>query len=155
MKVAIELARRCPPSATAYAVGAVILDQHGQEIARGYSRETDPVVHAEEAALAKVPDGDTRLAGATIFSTLEPCSERRSRPRPCTQLILAAGIRRVVIAWREPALLVRAPSGVELLRKAGVAVVELPELADLAREPNQELFRGRGQERSTDSDGPV
>ena len=64
---------------------------------------------------------------------MEPCSTRASRPRSCTQLILAAGITRVVFAWREPSIFVDG-RGAELLAAAGVEVVEVPELADAARE---------------------
>jgi pyrimidine deaminase RibD-like protein len=112
MRLAIELAWQCPPSPTAYSVGAVLVDAGGHEISRGFSREGgDPVVHAEESALGKLAIDDPRLAGATIYSTLEPCSQRKSRPRTCTQLIIAAGLRRVVIAWREPALFVADRAG--------------------------------------------
>ncbi len=140
MTLAVDLARQCPRSEGAYAVGAVIVGEGGQEISRGYSREAgDPHVHAEESALGKLPAGDPRLARATIYSTLEPCSQRKSRPRTCTQLILAAGIPRVVTAWREPALFVADCQGCELLEQAGVEVVELPEFADRAMEPNRHL----------------
>jgi diaminohydroxyphosphoribosylaminopyrimidine deaminase / 5-amino-6-(5-phosphoribosylamino)uracil reductase len=140
MRRAIELSRLCPPSDSAYAVGAVIVDQDGTEIATGYSREgNDPKVHAEEAALAKLTDHDPRLAGATLYSTLEPCSQRASRPTPCAQLVLAARIPRVVIAWREPSLFVADCQGVELLVDAGVAVLETPDLADEARAVNAHL----------------
>ena len=139
MRRASELTHRCPPSEGAYSVGAVIVDEAGAEIASGFSRETDAKVHAEESALAKVPAGDPRLATATIYSTLEPCSQRASRPRTCTQLILDTGIPRVVVAWREPALFVADCQGVELLTAAGVEVVELPELADEARAANAHL----------------
>jgi diaminohydroxyphosphoribosylaminopyrimidine deaminase/5-amino-6-(5-phosphoribosylamino)uracil reductase len=140
MNVAVDLAYLCPPTEGAYAVGAVVVDEHGNEISRGYSRENDPVVHAEESALAKIPASDPRLPNATIYSTLEPCSQRKSRPWSCTQLILDAGIRRVVIAWREPSLFVADCQGVELLSQAGVTVVELPALAERAKEPNRHLF---------------
>lgn len=139
MAIAIEQAQLCPPSEGAYSVGAVIVDGDGRELSRGYSRESDPHVHAEESALGKLPDGDPRLRAATIYSTLEPCSQRRSRPLTCTQLILAAGIPRVVIAWREPALFVADCQGKELLEQAGVTVAELPEFAEAAKEPNKHL----------------
>ena len=129
MELALQLAQCCPPSRTAYSVGTVIVDQDGHELARGYSRETDPYVHAEESALAKV-GGDPRLAKATLYSTLEPCSQRTSRPRTCTQLILDSGIPRVVMAGREPSLFVADPQGYELLTAAGVEVLELPKLGD-------------------------
>jgi diaminohydroxyphosphoribosylaminopyrimidine deaminase / 5-amino-6-(5-phosphoribosylamino)uracil reductase len=106
MELAIDLAHQCPSSEGAYSVGAVIVDSDGNELARGYSREDDPHVHAEESALGKLAADEPRLAGATIYSTLEPCSQRKSRALTCTQLILATGIRRVVIAWLEPALFV-------------------------------------------------
>jgi diaminohydroxyphosphoribosylaminopyrimidine deaminase/5-amino-6-(5-phosphoribosylamino)uracil reductase len=58
MGVAIKLARLCPRKESAYSVGAVIVDEHGNEISRGYSRETDEHVHAEESALPKLADDD-------------------------------------------------------------------------------------------------
>lgn len=139
MQLAVDLAKECPPSEDAYSVGAVIVDSDGQEIGRGYSRESDSHVHAEESALTKLPAGDPRLAGATIYSTLEPCSMRKSRPLSCTQLILAAGIPRVVVAWREPTLFVADCQGCELLEQVGVDVVELLEFANAAMEPNKHL----------------
>src|SRR6266700_5277647 len=118
------------------------IDENGHEIARGYSRESDMSVHAEEAALAKIPQDDPRLAGATIYSTLEPCSQRKSRPRTCTQLILDAGLRRVVIAWREPSLFVADCQGYELLERAGRSVVEMQEFTDQAQAANSHLPLG-------------
>ena len=141
MRRAVSLAWRCPPSDTAFCVGAVVVAADGTELATGFSREGgDPVVHAEEAALAKLA-GDPRLAGSVIYSTLEPCSQRKSRPRTCTELIIAAGLARVVIAWREPDLFVADGQGQELLTQAGLAVAELPEFAVDAAAPNQRLFR--------------
>jgi diaminohydroxyphosphoribosylaminopyrimidine deaminase/5-amino-6-(5-phosphoribosylamino)uracil reductase len=155
MELAIELARLAPRSPAAYSVGAVIVGADGTELSRGFSREGgDPNVHAEEAALGKLSPGDPRLAGATVYSTLEPCSQRKSRPRSCTALILAtraaahgglpgpggnAGVGRVVIAWREPSLFVADCQGAELLTQAGIEVTELPELTELAKAPNRHL----------------
>ena len=139
MRLAIELAWECPPSRTAYSVGAVIVGADGAELSRGFSRENDPLVHAEESALGKLAPGEPRLAGATIYSTLEPCSQRTSRPRTCTQLIIAAGIGRVVIAWREPSLFVADCQGYELLEQAGLDVTELPAFAEQAAAPNRHL----------------
>jgi diaminohydroxyphosphoribosylaminopyrimidine deaminase / 5-amino-6-(5-phosphoribosylamino)uracil reductase len=144
LTAAIELSRNCPPSAGAYSVGAVIVDADGRELACGWSRETDAHVHAEESALAKLAADDPRLRSATIYSSLEPCSARKSRPLSCTRLILAAGIPRVVFAWREPSLFVADARGAELLADAGVTVVELPDLAPLVREVNSHLTFGEG-----------
>jgi len=141
MRLAIRLAWQCPPSRNAYSVGAIIVAADGTELSRGFSRENDPLVHAEESALGKLAPGDPRLPGAVIYSTLEPCSQRRSRPLTCTQLIIAAGIRRVVMAWREPSLFVEDCQGYELLEQAGLQVIELPGLAEQAAAPNRHLTK--------------
>lgn len=141
LETACELAAQCPPSRTAFSVGAVVVAADGTELARGHSREEgDPVVHAEEAALAKLDPEDPRLSGATVYSSLEPCARRSSRPAPCARLILDAGIRRVVTAWREPDTFVRSADGNALLTAAGAEVVLLPEYEEQAKAPNAHLL---------------
>src|SRR5215467_12452373 len=103
---AIELSRSCPQSDTAFSVGAVIVSSDDRVLAEGYSRDVDPLVHAEESVLARLQAAGHDAAGATIYSSLEPCSARKSRPRPCADLILASGIRRVVFALHEPGVFV-------------------------------------------------
>lgn len=140
LRIACELAASCPPSRTAFSVGAVVVAADGTELARGHSREGgDPVVHAEEAALAKVRPDDPRLAGATVYSSLEPCARRASRPAPCARLILDAGVRRVVTAWREPDTFVTGADGSGLLAAQGADVVVLPEYEEAAQAPNRHL----------------
>jgi pyrimidine deaminase RibD-like protein len=139
LSTAVDLAWRCPSSPGAFNVGALIIDADDRELARGWSRDTDEHVHAEESALLRVPN-HPRLSGATIYSSLEPCSIRKSRPASCTQLIIASGIRRVVFAWREPSLLVEDCQGVELLQAAGIEVVEMPEFAPMVRAANAHLL---------------
>lgn len=124
LRLAFELSHLCPPTTTALNVGAVIVDADGHEVSRGYSRDTDDRVHAEESALAKLDVDDPRLKSATIYSSIEPCSKRASRPRTCAQLIIDAGIRRVVFGLREPPTFVDG-EGAEVLAEAGVEVVEL------------------------------
>ncbi|WP_433472982.1 deaminase [Spirillospora sp. CA-142024] len=136
LELACDLAALCPPSSTAFSVGAVVVGADGREVARGFSREHDPHDHAEEAALAKAARD---LTGSTVYSSLEPCGHRASRPRTCAELIVASGARRVVFAWREPALFA-AGRGAEILAAAGVELVEVPELAGRAREPNAHLL---------------
>ena len=137
LRQAIELSRRCPPSSTAFSVGALVVGADGAVVADGWSRRDDPHEHAEESALARAAD-DRLLATATIYSSLEPCSTRASRPRTCTELILASGLRRVVFAWREPEIFVDC-DGAERLRAAGVTVIEVPSLAPLVRKVNAHL----------------
>jgi diaminohydroxyphosphoribosylaminopyrimidine deaminase/5-amino-6-(5-phosphoribosylamino)uracil reductase len=139
---AIKLSAQCQPSPSAFSVGAVLVSASGQVIATGYSRERDPADHAEEIALGKAAQADqdpARLTGATLYSSLEPCLRRASRPRPCAELILAAGLTRVVLAWLEPPLFVPG-GGAAWLRAAGVTVAEMPELAPAARAVNAHLL---------------
>ncbi|MFI5964832.1 dihydrofolate reductase family protein [Streptomyces asoensis] len=144
LALACALAADCPPSGTAFSVGAVVVAADGTELARGHSREAgDPVVHAEEAALAKIDPADPRLATATVYSSLEPCARRSSRPAPCARLILDAGVRRVVTAWREPDTFVTEADGTGLLAARGVDVLLLPEYEERAKEPNGHLLRAR------------
>lgn len=142
MRRAIDLARQCVPTQRAYSVGAVIVAADGSELAAGYSREAGSHQHAEESALAKLMPDDPRLPGATLYTTLEPCSARQSHTKTCTELVIAAGVKRVVLAWREPPLFVDC-MGVELLTSAGVAVVEVPEVENAARAVNAHLVDER------------
>lgn len=126
LREAAELAENSPASPT-FRVGAIVTDAENRVLATGYSGETDPHDHAEEAALAKLSPDDPRLAGATIYSSLEPCGARASRELSCTQHILRAGIPRVVFAWREPDVFVHA----EVLTTAQVGRAE--DFATVAR----------------------
>jgi 5-amino-6-(5-phosphoribosylamino)uracil reductase len=141
LDLACELAAACPPSRTAFSVGAVVVAEDGTELARGHSREGgDPVVHAEEAALAKIDPADPRLASATVYSSLEPCARRASRPAPCARLVLDAGIRRVVTAWREPDTFVEdAAAGNAMLGAEGAVVVLIEDFEERAQAPNRHL----------------
>ena len=155
LAAAIDLSRHCPPSLTAFSVGAILVGAAGEVIATGYSRELDPSDHAEEVALRRAAGpaaagGDERaatsgsaadLGRATLYSSLEPCLSRASRPVSCAALIAAAGLRRVVIAWREPPLFVPG-GGTAWLADRGITVIELPELADAARSVNRHLLTG-------------
>ena len=142
LRWAVELSRLCPPSASAFSVGAVIVGEDGEVLSTGFSREQEDHDHAEEVALRKLAPGklgpDPRLRHATIYSSLVPCGARASRPVTCVGHIVAAGIPRVVFAWREPRLFTDGEGG-EQLRAAGVAVTEVPGLAGRARAVNAHL----------------
>lgn len=142
---AVELSRLCPPSDSAFSVGAVVVGEDGEVLATGFSREQEDHDHAEEVALRKLARGklgsapyDPRLRHATLYSSLVPCGARASRPVTCVGHIVAAGIPRVVFAWREPRLFTDG-EGAEQLLAAGVAVTEVPELAERARAVNAHL----------------
>ena len=137
LRWAVELSRLCPPSDSAFSVGAVVVGEDGEVLATGFSREQEDHDHAEEVALRKLGP-DPRLRHATLYSSLVPCGARASRPVTCVGHIVAAGIPRVVFAWREPRLFTDG-QGAEQLRAAAVAVTEVPELAERARAVNAHL----------------
>jgi riboflavin-specific deaminase-like protein len=151
LRWAVELSRLCPPSDSAFSVGAVIVGEEGEVLATGFSREQEDHDHAEEVALRKLAAGglrtslgpDPRLRHATLYSSLVPCGARASRPVTCVRHIVATGIPRVVFAWREPRLFTDG-EGAEQLRAAGVAVTEVPGLAERARAVNAHLVGSTG-----------
>jgi diaminohydroxyphosphoribosylaminopyrimidine deaminase / 5-amino-6-(5-phosphoribosylamino)uracil reductase len=137
LAAAVDLSRRCPRSESAFSVGAILVGASGEVLATGYSRESGAADHAEEVALRRAEGAG--LAEATLYSTLEPCLRRKSRPLSCSALIAEAGLRRVVIAWREPPVFVQG-GGATWMAARGVTVVELPELASAARAVNAHLL---------------
>lgn len=92
--------------------------------------------HAEEVALAQA--GDT-ARGAIAFVTLEPCAKRSSGGAACSDLLLRAGVARVVIATRDPHPLA-AGAGVERMSAASIAV-EVGLMATEARVQNASFFK--------------
>jgi diaminohydroxyphosphoribosylaminopyrimidine deaminase / 5-amino-6-(5-phosphoribosylamino)uracil reductase len=57
MELAIQQAHLCPPSVGAYSVGAVIVNEHGNELSRGHSREADPHVARRGIRAGEAPLG--------------------------------------------------------------------------------------------------
>lgn len=135
---AIELSRNAPPSQSAFSVGCVIAGADDRILATGYSRERGAQSHAEQVAIEKALEEHAILNGATLYTSLEPCSVRGSGLGTCTARILEAGIMRVVFAMREPAVFVEG-HGAEVLALAGVEVVELEGLAAAVAEINAHL----------------
>jgi diaminohydroxyphosphoribosylaminopyrimidine deaminase/5-amino-6-(5-phosphoribosylamino)uracil reductase len=72
--------------------------------------------HAEEQALDRAGEG---ARGATAYVTLEPCAERSLGGASCSERLVEAGVRRVVIACEDPSVLA-AGRGLQRLRDAGI-----------------------------------
>jgi len=99
------------------AVGAVLV-KNGRILARGWHKRAG-LPHAEVEALRALPSPEL-AQGATLYVTLEPCSTHGRTP-PCTEAILAAGIRRVVVGATDPHP-AHAGRGLEILRERGLEV---------------------------------
>jgi diaminohydroxyphosphoribosylaminopyrimidine deaminase/5-amino-6-(5-phosphoribosylamino)uracil reductase len=97
-------------------VGAVLV-KDGRIVGEG-AHKGPGKPHAEAAALASCSAADAR--GAELYVTLEPCSHHGRTP-PCTDALIAAGVRRVVIGMADPNPDVRG-GGARILRDAGIDV---------------------------------
>ncbi len=118
MRRALEHARRGLGRTTPNpAVGACVVTDEGVVVGDGaHERAGGP--HAEVNALDQAGTG---ARGATLYCTLEPCAHT-GRTGPCTDRIIAAGIRRVVAAMEDPFPLVGG-RGIAALRAQGIEVV--------------------------------
>jgi diaminohydroxyphosphoribosylaminopyrimidine deaminase/5-amino-6-(5-phosphoribosylamino)uracil reductase len=117
MQRALELARRgIGVTSPNPVVGCVILDSAGQVAGEGW-HEYDLFDHAEVAALKAAGE---RARGGTAYVTLEPCNHTGRTP-PCTEALIAAGLKRVVAATIDPNPAV-AGHGLDRLRAAGIEV---------------------------------
>lgn len=118
MQRALELAERGRYGASPNPlVGAVVLDSQGSVAGEG-AHVSFGDAHAEAAALTVAGDS---ARGGTLVVTLEPCAHHGKTP-PCTDAILAAGVRRVVVGCLDPNPNVRG-GGAGFLVDAGLEVL--------------------------------
>jgi diaminohydroxyphosphoribosylaminopyrimidine deaminase / 5-amino-6-(5-phosphoribosylamino)uracil reductase len=119
MQQALELARQGVALASPNpCVGAMVVSENGEIVGRGahtYERRK----HAEVLALE---EAGKRARGATLYLNLEPCTHT-GRTGPCADVVIAAGVKRVFAAMRDPNPLV-SDRGLAKLRAAGIEVHE-------------------------------
>ncbi len=120
-------------------VGAVIV-KHGKVVGEGFYTY-DGVRHAEVIALEQAGEA---ARGATIYTSLEPCSHDGRTP-PCARAIVEAGIARVVTSMQDPNPLVKG-GGLDLLRNSGISV-ETGVLESEARRLNEAFVTYKTQQR--------
>lgn len=134
MWMALDLARRsCGKTNPNPMVGAVIV-KGGEVVGTGFHKKAGDQ-HAEVVALLEAGD---RARHATLFTNLEPCSHQGRTP-PCTEAILQAGIRRVVLATVDPNPLISG-RGIRKLKEAGIKV-KVGVLEEKARRLNEIFFK--------------
>ncbi|GAB5370791.1 hypothetical protein AAMO2058_001523500 [Amorphochlora amoebiformis] len=152
MHRALQLAWQSNPVKSAYCVGCVIVDNKGQVLSDGYSREIEGNTHAEECALLKLAKLQTNLRGLKMYTTMEPCTKRTSGNKPCTCSILEANcIQTVYLGVAEPKEFVNC-EGISDLIQNGVEVlaVQIPsnpaKMKSLCLRPNQHILDHRGRQ---------
>jgi diaminohydroxyphosphoribosylaminopyrimidine deaminase/5-amino-6-(5-phosphoribosylamino)uracil reductase len=134
LRRALELARQGIGLASPNpCVGAVLADPQGNVVGTG-TYTYDGVKHAEVLAL----EAGSKARGATLYINLEPHAHQGRTP-PCTDALIAAGIRRVVACMADPNPKVSG-LGFEKLRAAGVQV-EVGGLEEEARQLNEGFAR--------------
>ena len=134
MKIALREARkglgRTSPNP---AVGAVVV-KNGKLLTKGFHRRAG-APHAEVEALRAA---GSRANGATLYVTLEPCNHKGRTP-PCTEMILASGINRIVVGMKDPNPLVKG-GGSAYLASRGLEVVS-GVLADRCQQINRPFIK--------------
>ncbi|HXE90129.1 MAG TPA: bifunctional diaminohydroxyphosphoribosylaminopyrimidine deaminase/5-amino-6-(5-phosphoribosylamino)uracil reductase RibD [Terriglobales bacterium] len=118
MREALELARQGIALASPNPHVGALLVREAQVIGRG-THTWEGVKHAEVLALEQAGE---KARGATLYLTLEPCCHE-GRTGPCVEQVITAGIRRVVVATKDPNPLVQGRS-LERLQAAGIEVAE-------------------------------
>ncbi len=120
-------------------VGAVVV-KGGKVLAKAHRGERSAGQHAEFVALEKKLR-KMRLAGATLYTTLEPCTTRNHPKVPCAQRITERKFARVVVGMLDPDKRITG-QGERTLRKAGIAVARFDaDLADAVEEINRDFTR--------------
>ncbi|MFL2970094.1 MAG: bifunctional diaminohydroxyphosphoribosylaminopyrimidine deaminase/5-amino-6-(5-phosphoribosylamino)uracil reductase RibD [Candidatus Poseidoniaceae archaeon] len=99
-------------------VGCVLVKE-GQVIAEGWHDHLGGL-HAEQMAIHDAETNGFSPNGATAYVTLEPCNHFGRTP-PCTEALMWAGIKEVIVAHPDPNPTVRG-AGIEVLEKAGIHV---------------------------------
>jgi len=119
LQLALTLARRgCGTTSPNPMVGAVLV-KGGRVIGRGWHWKAGNA-HAEVEALQDADRRGKAAYGATLFVTLEPCCTHGCTP-PCTEAIIRAGIKRVVVGSADPNPK-HAGRGLKILERAGIEV---------------------------------
>ncbi|MEJ0088599.1 MAG: bifunctional diaminohydroxyphosphoribosylaminopyrimidine deaminase/5-amino-6-(5-phosphoribosylamino)uracil reductase RibD [Limisphaerales bacterium] len=136
MRLALRLARRGYGLTSPNPMVGAVLVKGGKIIGRGWHRRAG-LPHAEIEALHNSLKLGHNSKGATLYVTLEPCCTHGRTP-PCTDAIIAAGIKRVVIGATDPNPK-HAGKGFRILRRAGIKV---DWWGELPREPKDKLKHG-------------
>ena len=119
MQRALELTRAAPGLASPNPQVGCVIVRDNRIVGEG-AHIYDERDHAEIVALRHARERGTDLSGATAYVTLEPCSHH-GRTGPCADALIAAGVRRVVVATVDPNPQVSG-RGIARLRAAGIDV---------------------------------
>ncbi len=120
MRLALRLARRGYGATSPNPMVGAVLVKGGKIIGRGWHRRAG-WPHAEIEALRDAQKRGQNPRGAALYVTLEPCSTHGRTP-PCTEVIISAGIKKVIVGATDPNPK-HAGKAFKILRRAGIEVV--------------------------------
>lgn len=148
MARALELAEQSETepgrSAPSPRVGAVAIAADGTFLAEAYRGQQNPGDHAEFCLISSLGTGTGALAGATVYTTLEPCTTRNPPKTPCADRLVAEQVRVVYVGMLDPDARIR-ELGCKALRDANIDVrdftADLREQVHRLNQPFVDRFR--------------
>ena len=152
MRRSIDESKKCrsEPGRVSPMVGAVAV-KNGQMVAEAFRGEQEPGEHAEFTALEKKIDNSDTLAGATVYTTLEPCTTRGhtkhgEKKTPCADRLVQRKVSRVVIGMLDPNPAIQG-KGVQVLRDHNIEIAMFEgefaaEVEDLNRHFRRSIEQG-------------
>src|SRR5690606_6255683 len=133
MKIALELAKTAKGKTNPNPMVGAVIVKDGVIVGSGLHRKAGEP-HAEVHAFQMAGE---HAKGATLYVTLEPCSHYGKTP-PCANLVKSSGVRRVVVATKDPNPQV-AGRGIQIIKDAGIEV-EVGVLEEEARRLNERFI---------------
>ncbi|KAK6332729.1 hypothetical protein TWF696_002752 [Orbilia brochopaga] len=144
MQRALDEARKCTPSLSAFSVGAVLVDLATKKVvATGFSREREGNTHAEEVCFIKFDEDEQALSHQSggqyaLYTTMEPCTERLSGKKPCLDRIIQFGrISTVYVGCKEPSTFIAENTATKRLPDNGIQYLSVdgmgPECLEVAK----------------------
>jgi pyrimidine deaminase RibD-like protein len=145
MVMAVAEARKCKPEdGRVHPKVGVVVVKGGAVLATAYRGELRAGDHAEFTALEKkLPDAV--VAGATVYTTLEPCTSRKHPKLPCASRLIERKVKRVVIGMHDPNRTVYG-GGWARLQEAGIVTADFEsDLKEEIKEMNRDFIRSQAE----------
>src|SRR3989344_3685369 len=125
MERCIELAQRAPSKVGRPLVGAMVVTEEGKIVGEGYKQLVEGTAFIQHAERTALDIADEKARGSYLFTTLEPCVEKKSKSQvfsSCARLIVERGVKKVIVGLLDNSPSMKPGSGIEYLRTRGVNV---------------------------------
>lgn len=126
MRRAVELGKKSISEDVKKPVVGVVIVRDGEVLGESFRGETGEGRHAEFGLLDRLKSEGIDVVGATVYSTLEPCSRRNEPKRPCASHLMEAGVSEVCVGIYDPNPEIYR-EGWKLLNEAGIKLTDFDE----------------------------